>query len=61
MVAETLGAVTKDGSQWCDYEREWQTGSPCRTDTVRCTASDTWDERRSHCVECAPAMTERVL
>jgi hypothetical protein len=21
-VAETLGAVTKDGSQWCDYERE---------------------------------------
>lgn len=29
MVAETLGAVTKDGSQWCDYERERQTGSPC--------------------------------
>lgn len=21
-MAETLGAVTKDGSQWCDYERD---------------------------------------
>ena len=28
-MAETLGAVTKDGSQWCDYERERQTGQPC--------------------------------
>lgn len=28
-MAETLGAVTKDGSQWCDYERERQTGPPC--------------------------------
>lgn len=53
MVAETLGAVTKDGSQWCDYERERQTGSPCSSDTVRFTASDTWDERRSHCVSSA--------
>lgn len=41
-MAETLGAVTKDGSQWCDYERERQTGPPCtRAGAVTDTDTDT--------------------